>query len=68
VTRSGELSYLVSAFNVFNRANYGIPSLIAFAGVAPNEQPLPTFGRIRTTTTPARQVQVGVRRSRHFRR
>ena len=49
----------IEAFNVFNRANYGIPSLIAFAGVADNEAPLPTFGRIRSTVTSARQVQAG---------
>jgi hypothetical protein len=58
---AGSVELRVEAFNVFNRANYGIPSLIAFAGVAPTETPVPTFGRIRTTTTPARQVQVGVR-------
>ena len=58
---AGNVELRIEAFNVFNRANYGIPSLVAFAGVAPNEQPLPTFGRIRTTTTPARQVQIGVR-------
>ena len=58
---AGSIELRIEAFNVFNRANYGIPSLIAFAGVAPTEAPVPTFGRIRTTTTPARQVQVGVR-------
>ena len=51
----------VEAFNVFNRANFGIPSLQAFAGHADGEQPLPTLGRIRQTVTAARQVQLGVR-------
>jgi len=49
------------AFNLFNRANFAPPSLIVFTGAADNEQPLSTFGRIRSTTTSARQVQLGVR-------
>lgn len=48
-------------FNLFNRANFGNPTLIAFAGTADNEQPLATFGRIRSTVTSARQIQLGVR-------
>jgi hypothetical protein len=51
----GESAYLqfrVEAFNVFNRANFGNPSLIAFT---------PTFGRIRSTVTASRQIQLGVR-------
>jgi hypothetical protein len=35
--------------------------LIAFAGVAPNEAPLASFGRIRSTVTSSRQVQLGIR-------
>jgi len=49
------------AFNLLNRANYGIPSLIAFAGDRDGEAPLSTFGRIRTTVTSSRQVQIGLR-------
>ncbi len=48
-------------FNVLNRANFGNPTLIAFAGVAQNEAPLSSFGRIRSTVTSARQMQLGVR-------
>lgn len=48
-------------FNLFNRANFGNPTLIAFAGAADNEQPLATFGRIRSTVTSARQIQLGAR-------
>ena len=59
--RSGQVELRAEAFNVLNRANFGIPSLQAFAGVADNEQPLPSFGRIRTTITSARQVQLGMR-------
>jgi hypothetical protein len=42
----------VEAFNLFNRTNFGNPSLIAFS---------PTFGRIRSTVTSSRQIQLGVR-------
>ena len=48
-------------FNLFNRANFGNPTLIAFAGAAANEAPLASFGRIRSTVTSARQMQLGVR-------
>ena len=58
---AGRLEFRVEAFNVFNRANFGVPSLTAFAGTADNEAPLPTLGRIRNTITSARQVQLGLR-------
>ena len=48
-------------FNIFNRANFANPTLIAFAGASATEAPLATFGRIRSTLTSARQVQLGVR-------
>jgi hypothetical protein len=51
----------LEAFNVLNRANFGTPELRAFAGTAPTEAPLATFGRITTTVTSSRQIQVGVR-------
>ena len=49
------------AVNIFDRANFGIPSLLAYTGSADNEAPLTTFGRIRTTVTSARQIQLGIR-------
>ncbi len=55
------LDLRLEVFNVFNRTNFGTPSLIAFAGSADNELPLASFGRIRTTTTSSRQIQLGVR-------
>jgi hypothetical protein len=64
VNRLGDgarLEFRIEAFNVLNRANFGPPSLIAFAGTADNEAPLTTFGRITTTVTASRQVQLGVR-------
>jgi hypothetical protein len=48
-------------FNVFNRANFANPTLIAFAGATASEAPLATFGRIRSTVTSARQMQLGLR-------
>jgi hypothetical protein len=51
----------VEAFNLLNRANFGSPQLVAFAGAADGEQPLASFGRVRNTITSARQIQLGVR-------
>jgi carboxypeptidase family protein/TonB-dependent receptor-like protein len=48
-------------FNLLNRANFGPPSLIVFAGSADGEAPLPSFGQMRTTVTSSRQTQLGVR-------
>jgi hypothetical protein len=58
---AGAVEVRIEGFNVFDRVNYGIPALVAFAGLQDNEAPLTTFGRIRSTTTPARQVQLGLR-------
>ncbi|HEX6975462.1 MAG TPA: TonB-dependent receptor, partial [Vicinamibacterales bacterium] len=57
----GRLEFRLEAFNVLNRANFGPPELRAFAGTRDGEAPLSTFGRITTTVTSARQVQIGVR-------
>jgi hypothetical protein len=48
-------------FNVFNRVNFGPPSLVAFSGVGTEAAPLASFGQIRSTITSARQMQLGVR-------
>jgi hypothetical protein len=55
------LELRLEVFNIFNRANFGVPSLVAFAGAADGEAPLGNFGRIRNTVTSARQLQLGVR-------
>jgi hypothetical protein len=46
------IQFRVEAFNLFNRANFAAPELRF--GTA-------TFGRIRSTVTPSRQIQLGVR-------
>ncbi|MCA1556708.1 MAG: TonB-dependent receptor, partial [Acidobacteria bacterium] len=46
------LQIRAEAFNLFNRPNFGTPELRAFT---------PSFGRIRTTVQPSRQIQFGVR-------
>ena len=55
------LELRIEVFNLFNRANLGVPNLTAFAGAADNEPVLGSFGRIRNTVTSARQMQLGVR-------
>ena len=57
----GRLEFRVEAFNVLNRVNLGTPELRAFAGMRDGEPPLATLGRITTTVTSARQVQLGAR-------
>jgi hypothetical protein len=58
---AGRLELRIEAFNVFNRVNLGVPALQAFAGQRDGEAVLSSFGRIRTTATSARQVQLGAR-------
>ena len=57
---SGRLEFRVEAFNILNRTNFGPPELRVFSGTD-GQPPLSTFGRITTTVTSSRQVQVGVR-------
>ena len=59
--QSGNVQLRVEIFNLFNRVNFGPPSLVAFSGTGTETAPLPSFGQIRTTITSARQAQVGVR-------
>ncbi len=60
---SGSLQFRAEAFNVLNHANFGTPSLIAFAGATATEKPFSTFGKIRSTITSARQIQLVLRLS-----
>jgi hypothetical protein len=57
----GRVEVRVEVFNLFNRANFGPPTLIVFPGAADNEAPLASFGRVRNTITSARQAQLGIR-------
>ena len=58
----GRVEIRIEAFNVLNRANFGPPALIAFAGTPDDTGVLlSTFGRVTTTVTSARQVQLGVK-------
>jgi hypothetical protein len=64
LTKFGEnasIQFRVECFNLFNRPNFGPPSLLAFAGVGDDEAPLASLGRIRTTVTSSRQIQFGLR-------
>jgi hypothetical protein len=72
-TRLGEkatLQFRVESFNLFNRANFGTPSLQVFGGAPdppgttpPPPAPLSSFGIVRSTVTSARQIQLGLRLS-----
>ena len=56
----GRVEFRVEAFNILNRANFGTPELRAFSGT--EGQPVSaTFGRITSTVTSARQIQLGIR-------
>jgi hypothetical protein len=57
---STRLQFRIEAFNLFNRTNFSVPSLLAFTGVD-GEAPLSSLGRIRSTATSARQIQLGLR-------
>jgi len=59
----GHLQLRFEFFNLFNRANFGLPQRIVFAGVRRDEPPLGSAGRITSTTTSARQIQIALRLS-----
>ena len=63
---SRTLQIKIEAFNLPNRANFAVPSgRIAFTGVAADGSPVvaPTWGRITSTVTTSRQIQVGAKLS-----
>jgi len=57
----GAIQFRVEAFNLFNRANFGVPRLLAFAGTTNNEAPQGTLGQVQNTVTTSRQVQLSLR-------
>ncbi len=58
---STRIQFRAEFFNLFNRPNFSSPALQAFSGVSDNEQTLSSFGRIRSTVTESRQIQLGLR-------
>jgi len=54
---SGRVQFRLEMFNLFNRTNFGTPDMVGFI----DERPNPTAGRITTTRTPARLMQLGLR-------
>lgn len=58
---SRTLQFRAEAFNMLNRANFGVPALLAFAGTTDGEKPLGSLGQIRNTVTSSRQIQLGLR-------
>jgi hypothetical protein len=57
----GNLQLRVEAFNLLNRANFNLPARIVFNGVLPVEAPIGNAGRITSTATSSRQVQLALR-------
>jgi hypothetical protein len=55
------LQVRLEVFNLFNRANFAVPSGLVFAGVAQSEAPLVSAGQITRTVSSARQLQLGVK-------
>jgi hypothetical protein len=56
----GQIELRVEAFNVFNRTNFALPNRVVFSP-SESQAPLPTAGRITSTMTDARQVQLGLK-------
>jgi hypothetical protein len=61
LSEQANVQFRVECFNLFNRANFGPPQLVAFTGAADNEAPLSSLGLIRGTVTSSRQLQLGLR-------
>ena len=58
LTGSRRLEVRLEAFNLFNRVNFGVPANVIFN---PDGSYNGNAGRITTTQTPARQIQLGLR-------
>jgi hypothetical protein len=57
----GKLQFQTDFFNILNHANFNMPARLVFSGASPTERPLSTAGRITSTSTTARQLQLGLR-------
>jgi len=58
---SGQLEFRTEIFNILNRVNFSNPPSNVYAGRALVENPLATAGRITTTRTTARQIQLALK-------
>jgi hypothetical protein len=58
---AGSVQFRIEAFNLFNRANFGVPGLTAFAGARDGEPAFSSLGLVRSTVTSNRQIQLGLR-------
>lgn len=63
---AGQVEFRGEFFNLLNRANFGAPSGVAFAGSTSDvgsysELPLATGGKITTTSTTSRQIQLALK-------
>lgn len=61
LTEDVNLQFRSEFFNLLNRANFGAPGIVAFAGTADSNPVLGAFGRVRRTVTTSRQIQFGLR-------
>jgi hypothetical protein len=63
IARDYTIQFRAEVFNLFNRANFGLPAGAVFAAgpVAGTGVVSPTAGRITSTRTTSRQVQIGLK-------
>jgi hypothetical protein len=59
ISERAKLQFRAEFFNLFNRANFGIPNTVVYS--AANSAPSPTAGVITGTATTSRQIQFGVK-------
>jgi len=60
LTEQATLQFRAEAFNLLNRANFGIPNLVM---LTPSGAPASSAGAITTTATTSRQIQLGLKLS-----
>ena len=55
------LQFRLEVFNLFNQANFAVPTRTVFAGATQNDAPLATAGQVTRTVNTSRQVQLGIK-------